>query len=110
MADEALLSRALILIVVAFAITIGVYGVVALIVKMDDVGLKLAQTREGAAATFGRGLVRAMPVVLTVLTVVGIGCFALVCSRTVPWAQLTDTLRAARRPASAAQAPVRVDA
>ena len=71
-ADEPLLSRALILIVVAFAITAGVYGAVALIVKMDDVGLHLAQARAGAAASFGRGLVRAMPVVLSVLSKVGI--------------------------------------
>ena len=54
-ADEPLLSRALILVVVAFAITAGVYGAVALIVKMDDVGLRLAQARAGAAASFGRG-------------------------------------------------------
>src|SRR4051794_19639754 len=71
-ADEPLLSRAVILVFVAFAITFGVYGVVALIVKMDDVGLHLATTREGAAATLGRGLLRAMPVVLSVLTKVGI--------------------------------------
>jgi hypothetical protein len=71
-ADEALLSRAVILVAVAFAITIGVYGVVGLIVKMDDVGLKLAQTRQGGVASFGRGLVRAMPVVLSVLSKVGI--------------------------------------
>jgi predicted DNA repair protein MutK len=71
-ADEPLLSRALILVVVALAITAGVYGVVALIVKMDDAGVRLAQTREGATASFGRGLVRAMPVVLSVLSKVGI--------------------------------------
>jgi uncharacterized protein len=71
-ADEPLLSRALILVLVAFAITAGVYGAVALIVKMDDVGLNLAQTREGTAASFGRGLVRAMPVVLSLLSKVGI--------------------------------------
>jgi uncharacterized protein len=70
--DEPLLSRALILAVVALAITAGVYGAVALIVKMDDVGLRLAQTREGAAASFGRGLVRAMPLILSVLSKVGI--------------------------------------
>jgi predicted DNA repair protein MutK len=71
-ADEALLSRAVILVVVALGITAGVYGVVALIVKMDDVGVRLARTGEGPAASFGRGLVRAMPVVLSVLSVVGI--------------------------------------
>ncbi len=71
-ADEPLLSRALILVVVAFAITAGVYGVVALFVTMDDVGLRLAQTREGAMASFGRGLVKGMPVVLSVLSKIGI--------------------------------------
>ena len=71
-ADEPLVSRAVILVVVALAITAVVYGAVALIVKMDDVGLRLAETREGAAASFGRGLVRAMPVVMAVLSTVGI--------------------------------------
>ena len=71
-ADEPLLSRALILVVVAFAITAVVYGAVAMIVKMDDVGLRLAQERDGAAASFGSALVRAMPVVLSVLSTVGI--------------------------------------
>ena len=71
-ADEPLLSRAVILVAVALAITAGVYGAVALIVKMDDVGLRLAKTREGATASLGRGLVHAMPVVLSVLSKVGI--------------------------------------
>src|SRR3712207_787403 len=70
--DEPFVSRAVILVLVALAITAGVYGAVGLIVKMDDVGLRLAQTREGAVATFGRGLVRGMPVVLSVLSKVGI--------------------------------------
>ena len=71
-ADEPLLSRTVILIVVAFAITALVYGAVALIVKMDDAGLRLARSGEGAAATFGRGLVRAMPIVMSILSTVGI--------------------------------------
>jgi predicted DNA repair protein MutK len=70
--DEPFISRALILVVVALAITAGVYGAVALIVKMDDVGLRLAQTPDGLTASFGRGLVRAMPVVMSVLSTVGI--------------------------------------
>jgi len=71
-ADEALLSRAVILVFVALAITAVVYGAVALIVKMDDAGLNLARTKDGSAAAFGRGLVRAMPIVLSVLSKVGI--------------------------------------
>ncbi|MFI5496992.1 DUF808 domain-containing protein [Actinoplanes sp. NPDC051859] len=68
--DEAFWSRLAILSVVALVMTVLVYGAVALIVRMDDAGLRLAQ-RPGAIATFGRGMVRAMPKILTVLTVVG---------------------------------------
>jgi predicted DNA repair protein MutK len=71
-ADESFLSRAVILIIVAFAITLLVYGVVALIVKMDDVGLHLSQKESGAARGIGNGLVRAMPALLTTLSTVGI--------------------------------------
>jgi hypothetical protein len=71
-ADEPFVSRAVILAVVALIITILVYGVVALIVKMDDIGLRLAQSGNGASAATGRGLVRAMPKVLKVLSTVGI--------------------------------------
>jgi len=70
--DEPLLSRALILVVVALAITAVVYGAVALIVKMDDVGVRIARTRDDRAASLGRGLVRAMPIVMSVLSTVGI--------------------------------------
>ncbi|ADV67995.1 DUF808 domain-containing protein [Deinococcus maricopensis] len=68
---EPFLSRALILALVAVMITLLVYGVVGLIVKMDDFGLKLAGTRSGAARAFGRGLVRTMPVVMAALSVIG---------------------------------------
>lgn len=71
-ASEPFLSRTVILIVVAIAITILVYGVVALIVKMDDVGLHLAGRKSPRAQRFGRGLVKAMPHVMRVLSTVGI--------------------------------------
>src|SRR3712207_7906639 len=45
-----------------------VYGAVALIVKMDDIGVRIAGTGEGAAASFGRGLVRGMPIVMSLLS------------------------------------------
>ncbi|HEX8644261.1 MAG TPA: DUF808 domain-containing protein [Allosphingosinicella sp.] len=69
---ESFALRAAILVVVAVAITIGVYGVVGLIVKMDDVGLHLAQRRNGGARAVGRGLVHAMPWLLKTLSLVGI--------------------------------------
>ena len=70
--DEPFLSRLIILVIVALLITALVYGVVALIVKMDDFGLRLAVRDSGAAQRVGRGLVKAMPVLLQVLSTVGI--------------------------------------
>ncbi len=69
--DQPFWSRLIILVVVGIAITVLVYGAVGLIVKMDDVGLKLAEKPSAGVARFGRGLVSAMPKLLTVLTVVG---------------------------------------
>jgi predicted DNA repair protein MutK len=71
-ANETFLSRAGILLVVAVAITAGVYGVVGLIVKMDDIGLHLAQRRSGGARALGRALVRAMPRLMAALSTIGI--------------------------------------
>ncbi|MEV4347121.1 DUF808 domain-containing protein [Actinoplanes sp. NPDC049596] len=68
--DEPFWSRLAILAVVALVMTVLVYGAVGLIVKMDDAGLRLSQL-PGAIAGFGRGLVKAMPKVLTALTVIG---------------------------------------
>jgi predicted DNA repair protein MutK len=70
-ASEAFVSRAVILVVVALGITVLVYGVVGLIVKMDDVGLSLSQRSGKGISRFGHGLVKAMPRLLTALTVVG---------------------------------------
>jgi uncharacterized protein len=60
------------LAIVGIAITAAVYGTVGLIVKMDDLGLLLARKgRTGAGRAFGRGLVRGMPVLMSVLSSVG---------------------------------------
>ncbi|QNG37735.1 DUF808 domain-containing protein [Geodermatophilaceae bacterium NBWT11] len=69
---EPFVTRAIILVVVALLITALVYGVVALIVKMDDAGVALAAKRSKGVAAFGRGLVKAMPIVLATLATVGI--------------------------------------
>lgn len=64
-------SRLVILTVVAIVITIVVYGVVALIVKMDDAGLRLARSRSERLQRMGHALVAGMPKLLSVITVVG---------------------------------------
>ncbi|GAA1353503.1 DUF808 domain-containing protein [Falsarthrobacter nasiphocae] len=71
-AHEPLLARTLILLVVAIGITALVYGVVGLIVKMDDIGLALSRRKSAGSQRFGRGLVKAMPHVLKVISTVGI--------------------------------------
>ncbi|MDF2144995.1 DUF808 domain-containing protein [Knoellia sp. p5-6-4] len=71
-ADEPFVSRTIILAVVAVGITLLVYGVVGLIVKMDDIGLHLAERDSGAAQAVGRFLVKGMPKLLAVLSTVGI--------------------------------------
>ncbi|HWT11272.1 MAG TPA: DUF808 domain-containing protein [Allosphingosinicella sp.] len=71
-AGEPFPLRAGILALVAVVITLGVYGAVGLIVKMDDVGLHLAERRDRGSRALGRGLVHAMPRVMAALSVVGI--------------------------------------
>jgi hypothetical protein len=70
--DEPLVARAAILALVAVLITVAVYGAVAAIVKMDDIGLKLAQRPSGGAQRAGRTMVKAMPVLMRWLSRIGI--------------------------------------
>ncbi len=70
-ADKPIWEQAIVLFVVAIAITAGVYGVVGLIVKMDDIGLNLAQRASTITRAIGRGLVKAMPILMKILSVVG---------------------------------------
>ncbi|WP_020187714.1 DUF808 domain-containing protein [Methylopila sp. 73B] len=75
-ADDSVWMKAAVLAAVGLAITAAVYGVVALIVKADDVGVAMAKTPDasslaGLRRAFGRGLVVGMPVFLKALAVVG---------------------------------------
>ncbi|AKT51994.1 DUF808 domain-containing protein [Arsenicicoccus sp. oral taxon 190] len=70
-AQEPFWTRAITLVIVAIVITVGVYGFVALIVKMDDIGLHLARRDSGLAQRVGNALVRAMPALLRGLAIVG---------------------------------------
>jgi uncharacterized protein len=59
------------LFIVAIGITIAVYGVVGLIVKMDDIGLDMAKRKLGVTRAMGRALVQGMPKLLSFLSIVG---------------------------------------
>ncbi|MBM3615358.1 MAG: DUF808 domain-containing protein [Alphaproteobacteria bacterium] len=70
--SPSLWMQAVTLAVVGVLITAAVYGAVALIVKMDDIGLHMAANRKTAPArAFGRGLVVAMPRLMAFLSIVG---------------------------------------
>ena len=72
--DKSLPIQIIVVTVVAILATIGVYGIVALIVRMDDFGFKLIEIdngKNGFRKTIGEVLVSALPKVIKILTVVG---------------------------------------
>jgi predicted DNA repair protein MutK len=64
-------TRALALALVAVLVTAGVYGTVALIVKADDIGIRLAQRDGRLSGPIGRTVVHSMPALLAFLSFVG---------------------------------------
>lgn len=71
LAETSIWLEAGVLAFVAIAITIAVYGVVGLIVKMDDIGLHMAQRENSGSQAIGRGLVKGMPKLLAALSTIG---------------------------------------
>ncbi|MDA7557729.1 DUF808 domain-containing protein [Flavobacteriaceae bacterium] len=72
--EEPLLFQIIVVSIVACIATIGVYGIVALIVRMDDLGLKLIRMSSGKRTvlfTVGNLLVNALPLIIKSLSVVG---------------------------------------
>lgn len=77
-ATAPLLTKALTLIVVGLAVVIGVYGTVALIVKVDDIGLRLQDSESEKVRRFGSLLVTSMPYFMKFLSFVGTTAMLLV--------------------------------
>jgi predicted DNA repair protein MutK len=71
--ESSMIIQILTVSVVAILATVGVYGIVALIVRMDDVGYKLIKRSgdKGFLFTLGTLLVKALPVLIKVLAIVG---------------------------------------
>ena len=67
-----------VLVGIALLMTVGVYGLVAGIVKLDDLGLRLAQSASGAISAIGRGIVTAAPWLMKFLSVAGTAAMFLV--------------------------------
>jgi predicted DNA repair protein MutK len=70
--DQGIVNQIVVMLSVAVFITLAVYGFVGLIVKMDDIGVHLAQEKyHPGAQRFGRGIVKFMPHFLNILGYVG---------------------------------------
>jgi predicted DNA repair protein MutK len=69
--EETLARQALVLCAIAFLMTIGVYGLVAAIVKLDDLGLALSRLESVAARGLGRALLFGAPYLMKGLSFVG---------------------------------------
>jgi predicted DNA repair protein MutK len=76
-AQQPLATQVAVLVGIALVMTVGVYGLVAGIVKLDDLGLYLSR-RGGATAAVGRGIVRAAPWLMKALSVAGTAAMFLV--------------------------------
>lgn len=70
-AEAPLLNQVLVLSGIALLVTIGVYGLVGVIVKLDDVGYWLVEKSSSLAQVVGKGLLIVAPWLMKVLTVVG---------------------------------------
>ena len=69
--DAPFMQQVVVLSAIGVVMTVGVYGLVAGIVKLDDLGLHLSQTGSAAMRALGRGLLAAAPKIMKTLTVVG---------------------------------------
>jgi predicted DNA repair protein MutK len=69
--DAPLLNQFITLSLVAILVTVGVYGLVAAIVRMDDVGFYLEKKRSKFAKAFGVKIIQAAPLLMKALTVIG---------------------------------------
>lgn len=77
-AGQPLLTQVAVLIAISVAMTIGVYGLVAAIVKLDDAGSLLALRPEPLLAWFGRGILAVAPWLMRGLSVAGTAAMFLV--------------------------------
>ena len=77
-ASAPFMTQALVLVGIAIVMTVGVYGFVAGIVKLDDLGLWLSRSPGALAQGVGQGILRAAPWLMKALSVAGTAAMFLV--------------------------------
>lgn len=70
-ATAAFMTKVTVLSLIALVMTVGVYGLVAIIVKIDDLGLYLTQQTSELKNKIGRGLLGFAPILMKTLSIVG---------------------------------------
>lgn len=70
-ADASLAHKAIVLAIIGVVMTVGVYGTIGFIIRLDDMGLALAKSARPLRQKIGRAMVNAAPVILRVLGPVG---------------------------------------
>jgi predicted DNA repair protein MutK len=77
-ADQDFVTRVSVLVGIALLMTVGVYGLVAGIVKLDDLGLHLSRRASATARAVGNGILRTAPWLMKTLSVAGTAAMFLV--------------------------------
>lgn len=70
-AEQSLLTQALVVSLIAFVVTVGVYLLVGLIVRLDDIGLHLNQSKSTLVKQLGLVILKSAPILIRLLTIVG---------------------------------------
>jgi predicted DNA repair protein MutK len=69
--EKPILTQIIVVCIIAILATVGVYGIVALIVRMDDVGFVLTQRRSKTSQSIGKLLIQTLPLIIKGLAFVG---------------------------------------
>ena len=77
-AEARFMTQVLVLVGIALVMTVGVYGLVAGIVKLDDAGLRLSRSANASARSLGRAIIAAAPWLMKALSVAGTAAMFLV--------------------------------
>jgi predicted DNA repair protein MutK len=77
-ADVPFTTRVAVLVGIALIMTVGVYGLVAGIVKLDDGGLRLSQRPDAMSRALGRGILKTAPYLMKALSIAGTAAMFLV--------------------------------
>lgn len=69
--NTSFIAKVSVLILIGIITTVGVYGIVALIIKLDDIGFYLQEKKSSLNRTIGNLLVKSMPIIIKIISIIG---------------------------------------